>query len=249
MNERVHKSAAPVRLKVLVPLVLGAVAAACFLVSVVVLGLITQARGPIEEHLPRIGFLMLASFGGMLLLFSAAWAVLHLWIVRPIQVLTSETETLALTHQNRALLMPSRHALERLPRVVEQLAQKLAAARAGTAEAIAGATQRAEEQKSWLEAILLGLTEGIIVCNLEHRILLYNQAAARILNMRDALGLGRSLFGLLTSEPILQTLELLRPSGQEAGKSAPDPTQSGSEQQSHRFVCATVDVGTLLETV
>ena len=188
MNERVHKSAAPVRLKVLVPVVLGAVAAACFLVSVVVLGLITQARGPIEEHLPRIGFLMLASFGGTLLLFSAAWAVLHLWIVRPIQVLTSETETLALTHQNRALLMPSRHALERLPRVVEQLAQKLAAARAGTAEAITGATQRAEEQKSWLEAILLGLTEGIIVCNLEHRILLYNQAAARILNMRDALG-------------------------------------------------------------
>jgi DNA polymerase III subunit epsilon len=235
-------------LKVLVPVVLGAVAAACFLVSAVVLGLITQARGPIEEHLPRIGFLMLASFGGTLLLFSAAWAVLHLWIVRPIQVLTSETETLTLTHQNRALLMPSRHALERLPRVVEQLAQKLAAARAGTAEAIAGATQRAEEQKSWLEAILLGLTEGIIVCNLEHRILLYNQAAARILNMRDALGLGRSLFGLLTSEPILQTLELLRPSGREAGKSGPDPTGSGSEQQSHRFVCATVDVGTLLET-
>src|SRR5439155_25089650 len=116
------------------------------------------------------------------------------------------------------------------------------------AEAIAGATQRAEEQKSWLEAILLGLTEGIIVCNLEHRILLYNQAAARILNTRDALGLGRSLFGLLTGEPVLQTLELLRQSGQEPGKSGPDPTERGSEQQRHRFVCATVDVGTLLET-
>ena len=222
--------------------------AACFLVSAVVLGSITQARGPIEEHLPRIGSLMLASFGGMLVLFSAAWAVLYLWVVRPIQILTGEAETLALTQQNRGLLMPSRHALERLPRAVEQLAQKLAAARAGTAEAIAGATQRAEEQKSWLEAILLDLTEGIIVCNLEHRILLYNQAAARILNMRDALGLGRSLFGLLTGEPILQTLELLQQTGQAAGKTGPDAAQRASEQQSHRFVCATVDVGTLLET-
>jgi DNA polymerase III subunit epsilon len=245
MNERARKRVAPVRLNVLVPLVLGTLAGACFLVSAVVLGSITQARGPIEEHLPRLGSLMLVSFGGMLVLFSAAWAVLYLWIVRPIQALTGEAETLALTQQSRGLLMPSRHALERLPRAVEQLAQRLAAARAGTGEAIASATQRAEEQKSWLEAILLDLTEGIIVCNPEHRILLYNQAAARILNMRDALGLGRSLFGLLTGEPILQTLELLQQAGQAAG---PDAAQGASEQQSHRFVCATVDVGTLLET-
>ncbi len=241
MNERARKESAPVRLKVLVPLVLGALAGACFLVSAAVLGSITQARGPIEEHLPRIGSLMLACLGGMLLLFSAAWAVLHVWVVRPIQALTSEAETLALTHQNRAVAMPSRHALERLPGAVGQLAQKLAAARAGTAEAIADATARAEEQKSWLEAILLGLTEGIVVCNLEHRILLYNQAAARILNMRDALGLGRSLFGLLAGEPVLQTLELLQ-------QAAPDAAErAGERQQSHRFVCATVDVGKVLE--
>lgn len=248
MNERARKGVAPVRLNVLVPLVLGTLAGACFLVLAVVLGSITQARGPIEEHLPRVGYLMLASFGGMLVLFSAAWAVLHLWIVRPIQVLTGEAETLALTQQDRGLLMPPRHALERLPRAVEQLARKFAAARAGTAEAIAGATQRAEEQKSWLEAILLDLTEGIIVCNLEHRILLYNQAAARILNMRDALGLGRSLFGLLTGEPVLQTLELLQQAKAAAGKPGADAAERASEQQSHRFVCATVDVGTLLET-
>ena len=152
--------------------------------------------------------------------------------MRPIQVLTGEAETLALTQQSRGLLMPCRHALERLPRAVEQLAQKLAAARAGTAEAIAGATQRAEEQKSWLEAILLDLTEGIIVCNLEHRILLYNQAAARILNLRDALGLGRSLFGLLTSEPILQILELLQQAA--GGRRKPGPPRLETVRASSR---------------
>ena len=53
MNERARKGAAPVRLNVLVPLVLGTLAGACFLVSALVLGSITQTRGPIEEHLPR----------------------------------------------------------------------------------------------------------------------------------------------------------------------------------------------------
>ena len=246
MNERARKGGAPVRLRVLVPLVLATLAGACFLVAAAVLGSLTRASGPIEDHLPRIGFLMLTSFGGMLVLFAAAWAVLHVWVVRPIHALTGEAETLALTPQSRALLMPPRHALERLPRAVEQLAHKLATARGGTAEAIAAATQRAEEQKSWLEAILLDLTEGIIVCNLDHRILLYNSAAARILNMREALGLGRSLFGLLTAEPLLQTLELLQQGGQPSA--AAGGIADEREQQSHRFVCATVDVGTLLET-
>jgi DNA polymerase-3 subunit epsilon len=246
MNERARKGGAPVRLNVLVPLVLATLAAGCLLVAVAVLGSLTQAKGPIEDHLPRLGSLMLASFGGMLVLFAAAWAVLHVWVVRPIRALTAEAETLALTQQSRALLMPPRHALERLPRAVEQLAQKLAASRGGTAQAIAAATQRAEEQKSWLEAILLDLTEGIIVCNLDHRILLYNSASARILNMREALGLGRSLFGLLTAEPLLQTLELLQQGGQPSGVAG--GVADEREQPSHRFVCATVDVGTLLET-
>ena len=93
-------------------------------------------------------------------------------------------------------------------------------------------------------AILLD-HEGIIVCNLEHRILLYNQAAARILNMRDALGLGRSLFGLLAGEPILQMLELLQHRARRR-ETRPDAAERASVQ-SYRFVCATVDVGTLLE--
>jgi DNA polymerase-3 subunit epsilon len=235
------------RLSLLVPLVLAALAGACFLITAVVLGSLTQARGPIEEHLPRIGSLMLASFGGMLVVLAICWAALHAWVVRPIRVLTGEAETLALTQQSRALMMPARHALERLPRAVEQLAHRLAAARAGTEAAVVSATQRAEEQKSWLEAILLDLTEGIVVCNLEHRILLYNQAATRILSMREALGLGRSLFGLLTAEPVLQTLELLQQGGQRSGQAGAED-ERGNAPVSHRFVCATLDGGTLLES-
>ena len=225
------------RLNLLVPITLGTLAAACVLVFAVTLGTMPHAG---------TGVIISLSFAGALLLFSVAWAVFHILLVRPVQTLTREAETLALTQQNRALLMPPRHALERLPRAVEELARKLAVARAETAEAIAAASRRTEEQKSWLEAILLDLTEGIIVCNLEHRILLYNQSAANVLNMREAIGLGRSLFGLLTREPILQTLELLQHGGLPARK-ADAGTDRGEQQETHRFVCARVDVGILLE--
>lgn len=248
MAERLRGNLPPVRLNVLIPAVLASLAGACFLVSAVALGWIARAGGPIEEHIPRIGMLMSATFGAVLLLFCATWALLNVWLLRPLRALTQEAETLALTRQTRGLLMPSMHALDGLPRAVEQLAHKLATARSETDAAVAAATRRAEEQKSWLEAILLDLTEGIIVCNLEHRILLYNQSAARILSIRDALGLGRSLFGVLTSEPVLQTLELLRESSRGAERAGPADADDRAEQDTYRFVCAAVDLGTLLET-
>ena len=106
------------------------------------------------------------------------------------------------------------------------------------------ATRRAEEQKSRLEAILLDLSEGVIVCNLEHRILLYNQAAVRILNAHDALGLARSLFGVLTREPVLLTLELLLQQDEGAtGNGAAEMIQ----KEARRFVCTSADLGTFLQ--
>ena len=49
-----------------------------------------------------------------------------------------------------------------------------------------------------------------MVCNLDHRILLYNQAARRLLHRPAGLGLDRPLFGVLAEEPIRHTLEMLR---------------------------------------
>ena len=43
------------------------------------------------------------------------------------------------------------------------------------------------EEKALLEAILLDLAEGVIVCNSAHQILLYNQSAARILGRPETL--------------------------------------------------------------
>lgn len=100
-------------------------------------------------------------------------------------------------------------ALAPLPRAINELAEKLAAARNDTDLSIAASTARVEEQKGRLAAILNDLDDGVLVCNLGHQVLLYNQAALRLLHLSGDLGIGRNLLGIVTGQPILHTLERL----------------------------------------
>lgn len=94
-------------------------------------------------------------------------------------------------------------------KAVNELSDKLAAARRDTARIVAESTAKAEEQKTRLAAILRDLHEGVLVCNLKHQILLYNQTALDILHLTGDLGLGRSLLHFVVAEPVTHTLERL----------------------------------------
>ena len=57
---------------------------------------------------------------------------------------------------------------------------------------------RLEEERNRLAALMSELAEGVLVCNAEGRILLYNERARQLFSGDEALlGLGRSLFGLI----------------------------------------------------
>ncbi|ALK08424.1 exonuclease domain-containing protein [Blastochloris viridis] len=154
--------------------------------------------------------------GGGLLAGAAGWLLLRAKLVLPLEALTRELRLLKDNPQPRALDLAGGHALGTLPADIDGLFGKLQTSREVTAAAIAAATKRAEEQRSRLEAILVDLAEGVVVCNLDHRILLYNQAARRLLHRPAGLGLDRPLFGVLAEEPIRQTLEMLRRSASDA---------------------------------
>ncbi len=83
-----------------------------------------------------------------------------------------------------------------------------------------------------------------MVCSMSHRVLLYNQAAVRILGAPGALGLGHPLFGVLAREPVLHSLEQItdRPGGHEPGHE-PGHAAAGTAE----FACATVDSEHLLQ--
>ena len=66
-----------------------------------------------------------------------------------------------------------------------------------------------EAQKSYLERIIRDHTDAVVVCNLEHRVLLYNPTAQRLLGAAGHLGLGRPVTDVVTPEPLIHAFNHL----------------------------------------
>ncbi|MFZ9636250.1 MAG: hypothetical protein ACO3EK_20765, partial [Alphaproteobacteria bacterium] len=111
-------------------------------------------------------------------------------MVLPLRQLAAETRFAAEAGAERAI-EPGRHPwLAPLPAAVAELAGALASGRRAHAAAIDAATRGAAEQRNRLETILRDLAEGVLVCTLDHRVLLYNQAALGLLQAAKAGGKG-----------------------------------------------------------
>ena len=124
------------------------------------------------------------------------------------------------------------HVFKPLFQAINELLYKLTQAKQERETIIHQATAQIEEHKNRLAAILHDLHEGVMVCNLKHQILLYNQNALGQLGCSGQLGLGRNILKILLPEPILHTLERLRLHHQKSPH---------GEQHVENFVCGTQD--------
>ena len=81
---------------------------------------------------------------------------------------------------------------------------------------IATASHALGEEKDRLAALMSELAHGVLVCNIEGRILLYNAGAKQLLEAEQggagsaAIGLGRSMFGVLERGLIVHALEQIQ---------------------------------------
>lgn len=185
---------------------------------------------------PRLGAIVAAAIVGFAVASSLLLLALELFWLRPVERLAAETRFAAETRAEGGVAAKLYPGLDPLPAAIEQLLARYLSAHRETDLTVTAATARIEEQKRHLEAILRDLAEGVLVCNLEHRVLLYNQVALTLLHVTGELGLGRSLFNLVTPEPVLHALERL------AGAAASEPPAT----QPVPMVCATLDGRTLL---
>jgi len=96
-----------------------------------------------------------------------------------------------------------------LRREVARAADLTAAAQRQRDEALATARETAERESGRLAALLNDLHEGVLVCNQAHQIVLYNQAALKLLRVGEEMGLGRPLFAVLAMEPVQHCLDML----------------------------------------
>ncbi len=228
------------RAKVMVPVVVAVAALASFAV-----GGYAAWAGMVSEG--RVGPALSLAFLAVAVVIALGAIFLHLGLVKPIEIVGRALRTAAETPVDKPLELPRAQMLSSLADGATRSVDALRAARGQSRAAIEAATRRAEEQRSRLEAILLDLSEGVVVCNLQHRILLYNQAAARILQARGSLGLDRPLFAILTREPVVHAIdEMLHgtPAGGVAHEVGSGPTAG---KVSRPFVCGTLDQSVLLE--
>ncbi len=111
----------------------------------------------------------------------------------------------------------------------DALATTLRSTRREVSKTIRSESARLDAQKAWLETVLQGLNEGVFVCNLQHRIMLYNPAAVSLVPAPDRIGLGRSIGEVLTLAPLRHSLNRLEANHEaEAGKAG---------EMSAPFVC------------
>lgn len=225
-----------------IAIMLAGLAVAAYVLLAATTWLSLRKAGITESHALGIGGLYAlgaaAIFAG---LAAAVGVVIDRGTLRPLDKLSRDVQTLVhLKQTDRTLDVPSGHQLGDLPDAISGMLDALQGARREMVRAMETATARVTEQKSWLEVILLHLSEGVVVCNTGHRILLYNQAAVRMFNAPEAVGLGRSLFGLVTRQPVIHTLELLDYRRRQSGGAA-------QTDLSAPFVCATADSRVMLQ--
>ncbi len=185
----------------------------------------------LQERL--LGYSVLAGFA-LIMLLVLLWVLLDQWLMQPLRALERGANILNYGNPAHEFELPAFHLLGDLPNAVSTLGAALMYARHESAEAIATGARISDEQRAQLEAVLSGLSEGVLVCDTKARVLLYNPAALELLGERAQLGLGRSLYNFWHRSSIENTFDLLK-----------HRQESGQPSESLEFVCANVADGNL----
>jgi DNA polymerase-3 subunit epsilon len=157
------------------------------------------------------GFLVAAGVSGALL--RAAYLR---WVAGAAR-LAEEAAVLLGAESARALPAPSSAELQGVAGVIGRLAEQRDTLRADVAAQVQEASRSVEQERSRLAALMAELTQSVVVCNLDGRVLLYNararlqfralSTAPQVAGGAELIGLGRSIYGVLDRALIAHALE------------------------------------------
>jgi DNA polymerase-3 subunit epsilon len=93
--------------------------------------------------------------------------------------------------------------------VLNALAERRQAAEGAVDEQVETARRDLEQERNRLAALMAQLTVAVIVCTTDGRILLYNDAARQLVGDEAAIGLGRTVFGVVDRALVAHALDHL----------------------------------------
>jgi DNA polymerase III subunit epsilon len=195
----------------LVTLVVAYVVAACAGLALVLWSSLAPAqREPVSAMVRDQPAVLLILAGGMVA--GLAWL---LWYVvgryaATARRFTADTRLLLGPNPDHHLDMSGPAELAELAGVVNELAERRRAAEGEVARQVSTARAEMEAERNRLAALMAELAVPVLVCNIEGRILLYNGAARVVLGDDPAIGLGRSVYGIVDRELVTHALDRIR---------------------------------------
>ena len=148
--------------------------------------------------------------GGMVA--GLAWLLVHVIgrYAATARRLTADTRLLLGPNPDHHLDTSGPAELAELAGAVNELAERRRAAEGEVARQVSTARAEMEAERNRLAALMAELAVPVLVCNIEGRILLYNGAARLVLGEDPAIGLGRSVYGIVDRGLVTHALDRIR---------------------------------------
>jgi len=168
---------------------------------------------------PRLALLVLTT-----LLLAGAMMIIARWVyhryVAPASQLLEQARVLLETDAETTLRGRGNDDVRGLAETMNALVRQREALRGEIAERVLEGSRRVEQERSRLAALMSELTQSVVVCNLDGRVLLYNNRARlqfRALSDAPALaggaeliGLGRSIYTVFDRQLVAHALESIQ---------------------------------------
>ncbi|WP_349358570.1 exonuclease domain-containing protein [Stappia sp.] len=174
--------------------------------------LVYLSRGGAAPDLDRLVLAGLGLIGATTGLTLWVWIKFDDHVARPLTSLGANLRASVHAGATHELPETTGRYLGLLAPAMREASAALAEAQRDTDAIVARATADAERQRARLEAVLRDLQQGVVICTLTHKVLLYNRFAQTLLDQDGAagrLGLERHLTGLIVAQPLRHGLDRL----------------------------------------
>ena len=193
------------------------------------------AQALLAERWPLLLLAALAAAGAAA---AVVQALLRRWVAAPARLL-EQAQVLLATDVQRTLAVPEGSApVQGLAQAINTLAAQRDGLRADIAQQVAAASRGVEQERNRLAALMSELAQSVVVCNLDGRILLYNNRARlqfralsdspQLAGGAELIGLGRSIYTVFDRRLVAHALD-----------SVQQRLQRGVASPSAQFVTAT----------
>jgi DNA polymerase-3 subunit epsilon len=181
----------------------------------------TNGRAQFFYYQPAANYAVPLSVLMLILLIGMGYMVNRLFrlYTNAAKQLAEETTIILTANPEYRVPLEGPAEIQKLAETVNSFADRFQVILANQEAKIIQARSDLEEEKNRLAALMSELSEGVLVCNLEGQILLYNNRAKQLLSPNGSsqssgaaggfIGLGRSVFGLIERDSITHVLQHL----------------------------------------